>query len=118
LQAKRTRKHSAQPTARSFPPACSSSRERKNNSPPVAPSPHQQRRSAEISIAFLPHRPPAAPPSRYLLTRFRALALFGRRSPERVVRSSLPAAENLHNSGCEQTQQKIPLLDHLVGKRE
>jgi hypothetical protein len=27
------------------------------------------------------------------------LALFGRRSPERVVRSSLPAAENLHRSG-------------------
>src|SRR5947208_7185259 len=31
--------------------------------------------------------------------RFRALALFGRRSPERVVRSSLPASENLHKTG-------------------
>jgi len=29
----------------------------------------------------------------------RALALFGRRLPERVVRSVLPASENLHTSG-------------------
>src|SRR5712691_3742550 len=28
--------------------------------------------------------------------RIRALALFGRRPPQRVVRSSLPASENLH----------------------
>jgi len=47
----------------------------------------------------LSHRPPAALPARHLPTRFPALALFGRRSPERVVRSSLPASENLHNSG-------------------
>jgi hypothetical protein len=33
-------------------------------------------------------------------TRLRALALFSRRSPQRVVRLSLPAAENLHMSGC------------------
>jgi hypothetical protein len=44
---------------------------------------------------FLPHRVPAAPRAHYLSTRFRAVALFGRRSPERVVRSSSPAAENL-----------------------
>ena len=37
---------------------------------------------------------PAAPLAHYLSTRFRALALFGRRSPVRVVRSSSPAAEN------------------------
>jgi len=43
------------------------------------------------------------------------LALFGRRSPERVVGSSLPTAENLHITGPEQSQQKSPLLDHLVG---
>jgi hypothetical protein len=43
----------------------------------------------------LPHRAPAAPRAHYLSTRFRALALFGRRSPERVVRSSSPAAEKL-----------------------
>jgi hypothetical protein len=41
---------------------------------------------------------PAALPRHYLLTRFRALALFGRRPAERVVRSVLPASENLHNS--------------------
>src|SRR6516164_2910894 len=34
----------------------------------------------------------------YLLPRFRALALFGRRPPERVVRPSLPASENLHKT--------------------
>src|SRR4029077_9988559 len=32
------------------------------------------------------------------LPRFRALALFGRRLPERVARSSLPASENLHKT--------------------
>jgi hypothetical protein len=31
--------------------------------------------------------------------RFRALALFRRRPPERVEGSSLPASENLHNCG-------------------
>jgi hypothetical protein len=36
---------------------------------------------------------------RYPPTRFRALAVFRRRPPQRVVRSSLPASENLHNSG-------------------
>jgi hypothetical protein len=45
---------------------------------------------------------------------FRALALFGRRLPERVVRSSFPASENLHRSGREQMQQIAPLFDHLV----
>jgi len=35
----------------------------------------------------------------YLPTRFRALALFGRRPAQRVVRSSLPASENLHKTG-------------------
>src|SRR6478672_9676097 len=49
------------------------------------------------------------------LPRFRALALFGRRLPERVARSSLPASENLHISGCEQMQQVAPLFDYLVG---
>src|SRR5260370_9396721 len=42
---------------------------------------------------------PAAPPPHYLPTRFRALALFGRRPPERVERSSLPASENLPRNG-------------------
>jgi hypothetical protein len=31
--------------------------------------------------------------------RFRALALFRRRPPERVEGSSLPASENLHRTG-------------------
>jgi hypothetical protein len=37
----------------------------------------------------------AALPPHHLPTRFRALALFGRRPSYRVVRSSLPASENL-----------------------
>jgi hypothetical protein len=41
---------------------------------------------------------PKARPTEAYLPRFRALALFGRRPPERVVRSSLPASENLHRS--------------------
>src|SRR5262249_27094041 len=52
-----------------------------------------------ISIALLLHRPPAAPQAHYLSMRFRALALFGRRPPERVVRPVPPASENLHKSG-------------------
>ena len=39
---------------------------------------------------------PAALPRNYLLTRFRALAVFGRRPTERGLRSLLPASENLH----------------------
>jgi hypothetical protein len=31
--------------------------------------------------------------------RFRALALFGRRPPERVDRLGIPASENLHKTG-------------------
>jgi hypothetical protein len=45
------------------------------------------------------HRSPAALVAYHLPTRFRALALFSRRLPERVVRSALPAAENLHING-------------------
>ena len=54
------------------------------------------------------HRSPAASPAHYLPTRFRALALFSRRSPERLVRSSLPASENLHSSGLMQCSKEHP----------
>jgi hypothetical protein len=62
-------------------------------------------------------RVPNAPLSHHLPARFRALALFGRRSAQRVVRSVLPASENLRMSRREQVQQKN-LFDHLVGDRE
>src|SRR3954454_17524559 len=74
--------------------ACSFSREQNTvstcralTSPasPACPNPH----------SVLRHHSPAALLSRYLLTRFRALALFGRRSAERVVSSRRRAAENL-----------------------
>ena len=42
-------------------------------------------------------RPSALTPPGAELTRFRALALFGRRPPCRVVSSSLPASKDLHN---------------------
>ena len=50
--------------------------------------------------------------------RFRALALFGRRPLQRGEGSLLPAAENLHISGREQSQQGSRLFDHLVGAGE
>jgi len=70
-------------TTSSLAPTCSSSWYPKNISPTATPSARQHRRRAEISIALLLHRPPAAPQAHYLLTRFRALALFGRRPAER-----------------------------------
>ena len=66
----------------------------------------QHGRRAQIPIGLLPHQSPAAALVHYLPTRFRALALFGRRSRERVVRSSLPAAENLHTSGLVHRSKK------------
>src|SRR5437016_3891814 len=69
--------------------------------------------AAQIPIAEL-----AARPTEAYLPRFRALALFGRRPPERVVRSSFPAAENLHTTGLMHRSKKLRSFDHLVGKRE
>ena len=112
------RTHPNQPTARSFGPTSLSYRSRKNISPPVVPPYPQHHRRTKISIAFLPHRPPAAPQAHYLPTRFRALALFGRRLPERVVSSSLPASENLHITGREQMQQTAHSFDLLVGDEQ
>src|SRR5947207_3634724 len=83
--------------------ACSFSREQNTvstcralTSPasPACPNPH----------SVLRHHSPAALLSRYLLTRFRALALFGRRPGERVVSSRRRAAENLTMSGREQSR--------------
>src|SRR4029077_19687089 len=58
---------------------------------------------AQIPIAEL-----AAPPDGAYLRRFRALALFGRRPPERGVRSSFPASENLHKTGLMHCIKKHP----------
>src|SRR5713226_8884671 len=44
---------------------------------------------------------PAAPPVPHF-PRFRALALFGRRPPQRVDSLVMPASENLHNNGSRQ----------------
>src|SRR3977135_655074 len=52
---------------------------------------------------------PAAPPVPHF-PRFRALALFGRRPPQRVDSLVMPASENLHNNGLVH-----PKIDHLNG---
>src|SRR5271166_5961588 len=116
-----TRKHPAQPTARSFAPTRSHSLHCKIISARVTFSACHCRSRAQIPIAFLRHRSPAAPPAHHLPTRFRALALFSRRSSEREVRSSLPAAENLHTT-CTQpdscTAAKLFLFNNLVGAHQ
>jgi hypothetical protein len=73
-------------------------------SPPLA---SRYRRRGTLPAQF-PIAELAARPTEAYFPRFRALALFGRRPAERGVRSSLPAAENLHNSGCEQIAAAQP----------
>jgi hypothetical protein len=99
------RKHPVHPPVHSFAPTCSSFQRRKNSSRPVPTSLRQHRWHAQISIAVLPHRPPAAPKAHYLLTRFRALALFRHRLVERVGRSVLPASESLAQEETYLVQQ-------------
>src|SRR3989454_12591818 len=62
-------------------------------SPASAQLPQHSRRR-QIPIA------PAAPSAPHT-PRFRALALFGRRPPERVDDLGIPASENLHINGSE-----------------
>src|SRR6516164_9354161 len=61
-----------------------------SSAPPTSSNPHSRLR----------HCSPAVPPAYCLPTRFRALALFGRRSPERGLRSSLPASEKDDDHGA------------------
>src|SRR3954462_6149110 len=81
--------------------ACSFSREQNTvstcralTSPasPACPNPH----------SVLRHHSPAALLSRYLLTRFRALALFGRRPGGRVVSFRPRAAHKPTKEGCDE----------------
>jgi hypothetical protein len=55
---------------------------------------------------------PVTPP--YPLPRFRALALFGRRPPERAVKLSLPASENLHSNGLMHRSKQRKKKDRLA----
>jgi len=68
----------------------------------------QARTRSEIPIA----RGTAAP---FLTPQFRALALFGRRQPERVVGSSLPASETLAQQQTYAVRQKRAYSMTLVG---
>jgi hypothetical protein len=56
--------------------------------------------------AQIPIAEPAAQTDGAYLPRFRALALFERRPPERVDSSSLPASENLHKTGLMQCSKE------------
>ena len=69
---------------------------------------HRDRHQHTIPIAL------AALPGA-TLPRLRALALFGRRPPQRVDSLLMPASENLHRTGLMQRSKKRCLLDHLVG---
>ena len=80
-----TRKRPAQPTVHSLAPNSSPPLRRKNISAPALLSIRLRHCRAQIPIAPLPHQSPAAPPAHYLSPRFRALALFGRRPPQRAV---------------------------------
>src|SRR5713101_670580 len=53
---------------------------------------------------------PAAPPVPHF-PRFRALALFGRRPPQRVEGFVMPASKNLHNSGHSITSSARTRID-------
>ena len=76
------RKYPAQPTAHSSAPTRSHWLHCKIVSARLTFAVRHCRSRPQISIAFLSRRPPAAPKAHYLPTRFRALALFGRRSAE------------------------------------
>src|ERR1700693_3859707 len=75
---------------------------------------------AKAIASTAPARPPSdqrcgqfpivlAAPSVPYPPRFRALALFGRRPPERVDRLGIPASENLHTSGSR-AGSGVPLI--------
>jgi hypothetical protein len=81
----------AQRAIRSFAPARAPKIQAKAIRSPASPQPpkHSRRRQIPIAPAALsvPHTP-----------RFPALALFGRRPPERVDDLCIPASENLHTN--------------------
>src|SRR4029077_8659044 len=72
---------------------------------PISPTLNSRKHPPGTSTAQIPIAELAAPPDGAYLRRFRALALFGRRPPERGVRSSFPASENLHRCSSKLGQQ-------------
>jgi hypothetical protein len=64
---------------------------------------HQHSRRRHFPIA------PVAPPVPHT-PRFRALALFGRRPPQRVDRIGIPASENLHKTGLPRRKKSSGIL--------
>jgi hypothetical protein len=103
-----TGNHSVQRTARSVAPTCSSRLDRKIIAAPAALSCRQHRPRAQIPIAFLRHRSPAAPPPHDPPPRFRALALFGRRPPERAESCVLAGGRKPAQELTPAAQQTIP----------
>jgi hypothetical protein len=80
------------PPVRSFSPARTPTPRAKDMGSTASRHSLRARRPAQFPIE------PAAPPVPHP-PRFRALALFGRRPPERVDRLGIPASENLHKTG-------------------
>jgi hypothetical protein len=60
--------------------------------------------SASPNLRQNPHS--ARGPAPAYVPRFRALALFGRRPPQRVEGFVMPASKNLHSNGHRQTRRK------------
>src|SRR5713226_5774511 len=63
-----------------------------------ANTPFEKLPGTQINVPRLNLHSPAAPPVPHF-PRFRALALFGRRPPQRVEGFVMPASKNLHKSG-------------------
>src|SRR5882724_11693227 len=58
---------------------------------------------------------PAAPPVPHF-PRFRALALFGRRPPQRVDSLVMPASENLHNKRLVRAAKRHSITSSAAGR--
>jgi hypothetical protein len=93
---------------RSFTPTRTPTLRGKDGTSITSAQPSQALSRGQIPIA------PAAPPLRHF-PRFRALALFGRRPHEHVVRPLMPASENLHNNGTRPAFIQSPRRHGRVG---
>src|SRR5262249_8077142 len=106
---------------RSFTPARTPALRHKDGGSPTSVQPSQALSRGQIPIEIV------APPLLHF-PRFRALALFGRRPHEHVVRTSMPASENLHISDLDapfvsnfsrrHTPTRFPSRDYIADHLE
>ena len=100
----------AQRAIRSFTPTRTPTLQGKAIGSAASTSTSSTSRRGQIPIA------PAAPSVPHT-PRFRALALFGRRPPQRVDGLGIPASENLHRTGCERIAARQPLTQSQSPRR-